>query len=432
MRVLVTGAYGLIGSAVLARLNRDGHALVGAGRSIAAARRSFPYAHWVVADFHVLTTAEAWRPLLENIDAVVNCVGAFQTSMRDDLRRIHVAAPLALFAACKQAGIRRVIHISAIGAGADGASEFATTKGEADAWLAASDLDALVLRPGVVLAAGVFGGSAILRALAGLPWRTPLIAADSAVQIVAAEDVAETVSWALGAGAGARGVLALMHPDPVTIGRLVAEQRRWLGLAPQPVWNVPPPLAATIAKTADGLAYLGWHSPARSTAFAQLAAAPRGDPGAWMAATGIRPMSLAEILAARPPTVQDRWFARLYFLKPAAIGCISGVFIATGLISLGPGWREGMALLGPAQLPPWAAAGIVLGGALLDLALGAALPVRRLTRVTLIAMLWLTVAYLAIATLLDASLWADPLGRLLKTIPLMLLMLFALATLDER
>jgi uncharacterized protein YbjT (DUF2867 family) len=432
MRVLVTGAYGLIGSAVLARLHRDGHALVAAGRSIAAARRSFPYAQWVVADFHALTTAEAWRPLLDRVDAVVNCVGAFQTSLRDDLRCIHVAAPLALFAACTQAGVRRVIHVSAVGAGADGASEFAATKGEADAWLAASELDALVLRPGVVLAAGVFGGSAIVRGLAALPWRTPLIAADSLVQIVAAEDVAETVSWALGPGAGVRGMLELMHPDPITIGHLVAEQRRWLGLPPQPVWNLPQPVAATVAVAADALAYLGWHSPARSTAFAQLAAAPRGDPGTWMAATGIRPMSLSGILAARPPTVQDRWFARLYFLKPVAIGCICGLFIATGLISLGPGWTQAVALLGPAQLPPWAAAGVVLGGALLDLALGAALLLRRLTRVTLIAMLWLTVAYLIIATLLDASLWADPLGRLLKTLPLMALMLFALATLDER
>ena len=42
MRVLVTGAYGLIGSAILARLHRDGHELIAAGRSIDEARRRFP------------------------------------------------------------------------------------------------------------------------------------------------------------------------------------------------------------------------------------------------------------------------------------------------------------------------------------------------------------------------------------------------------
>ena len=44
MRILVTGAYGLIGSACLARLHRDGHALVGVGRAVETAKRSFPYA----------------------------------------------------------------------------------------------------------------------------------------------------------------------------------------------------------------------------------------------------------------------------------------------------------------------------------------------------------------------------------------------------
>ena len=44
MRVLVTGAYGLIGSAVLARLHRDGHELVAAVRRIGEAARRMPYA----------------------------------------------------------------------------------------------------------------------------------------------------------------------------------------------------------------------------------------------------------------------------------------------------------------------------------------------------------------------------------------------------
>jgi uncharacterized protein YbjT (DUF2867 family) len=432
MRVLVTGAYGLIGSAVLARLHQEGHELVGAGRSIAAARRRFPYAQWVAADFHELTMAAQWVPLLTGIDAVVNCVGAFQHGLRDDLRRIHVDAPVALFAACAQAGVKRVVHVSAIGAGASGPSEFATTKGEADDRLAASELDWLILRPGVVLAAGVYGGTAMLRGLAGLPWRTPLISADSKIQIVGADDIAETVAWALGRGAQVRGTFELMHWDVMSIGHVVAEQRRWLGFAPQPVWNLPQPIASLVAKVADALGYLGWRSPARSTAFAQLTAAPLGDPGAWMTATGIRPQSLADILAAHPSTVQDRWFARLYFLKPAAIACLSAFLILTGVISLGPGWAEGVTLLAPARLPWWITASAIVGGAVLDIALGAALLVRRWAPLTLIAMLVLSAAYLIVGTVLVPALWADPLGRLTKIIPIMVLMLFALAVLDER
>jgi len=39
MRVLITGAYGLIGAACLAKLHAEGHDLIGAGRSIEEARR---------------------------------------------------------------------------------------------------------------------------------------------------------------------------------------------------------------------------------------------------------------------------------------------------------------------------------------------------------------------------------------------------------
>src|SRR4051812_22767811 len=100
MRVLVTGGYGLIGAACLARLHREGHALVGAGRTIADAQRRFPYARWIAADVARLTTADAWRPLLSDIDAVVNCVGVLQDSARDDSRRVHVDGTVALFEAC--------------------------------------------------------------------------------------------------------------------------------------------------------------------------------------------------------------------------------------------------------------------------------------------------------------------------------------------
>src|SRR5215510_7235358 len=202
MRVLVTGAYGLIGAACLARLARDGHELVGAGRSIADASRRYPFARWVFADFDRLTEAVAWRPLLQdidakNIDAVVNCVGVLQDGARDDTRRVHVAATCALFDACAAAGVRRVIQISAIGAASDGPTEFARTKAEADAYLAALDLDWLILRPALVLSSVAFGGTAMLRGIAAMPCVVPVIGAGQRIQVISVEDVAETVARAL-------------------------------------------------------------------------------------------------------------------------------------------------------------------------------------------------------------------------------------------
>ena len=103
MRVLVTGAYGLIGSACMARLHADGHDLVAAGRAIADARRRFPYAQWIEADFMRLRDAQAWQPLLGGIDAVVNCVGVLQDGAGDDVQRIQFDGTVALFDGCARA-----------------------------------------------------------------------------------------------------------------------------------------------------------------------------------------------------------------------------------------------------------------------------------------------------------------------------------------
>lgn len=90
MRVLVPGAYGLIGSACLARLRSEGHELIGLGRSIDQARWRFPYARWITADFAKLTDPAAWQAFLQGIDAVVNCVGVLQNGLGDSINQIRM------------------------------------------------------------------------------------------------------------------------------------------------------------------------------------------------------------------------------------------------------------------------------------------------------------------------------------------------------
>jgi uncharacterized protein YbjT (DUF2867 family) len=370
--------------------------------------------------------------LLEGIDAVVNCVGVLQDGSRDNVQAVQVQATCALFDACVVAKIGRVVHISAIGAEPTGPTEFSRTKSVADAYLASLELAAIIVRPGLVMASAVHGGTAILRGLAGLPLVTPSIAGDSRMLVVSADDVAATVAFALGPQAPAKAVWDVAHPQPVTLGAIVTALRQWLGLPPRPIVRLPGWLARCMSTVADGLGWLGWRSPARSTGLQQLARGMVADSAPWMAATGIQPKSLADILAAQPASVQDRWHARLYFLKPLAIGGLAAYWMATGLISLGPGWKEGVALLSSPALSPQMTAFAILAGALLDIALGAALLVRALARPVLITMLLVCVPYLAAATVIDPALWLDPLGRMTKTFVVMLATAFTLAILDER
>ncbi|MGO4727192.1 MULTISPECIES: SDR family oxidoreductase [unclassified Inquilinus] len=431
MRVLVIGGYGLIGGYVLSRLHRQGHAVVGAGREIRMAARRFPYARWVAADLAAMRRPQDWAPHLAGIDAVVNCAGALQDSPRDDLRAVHVDGALALYRACAAAGIRRVVHVSAAAVGAGRETAFNATKQAAEAALAGLDLDWVVLRPGLVLAPAAYGGTALLRGLAGFPGIIPAVHADSVVQLVSAEDVAEAVGRAIDPAAPARIALDLMHPDPVRLAELLVALRGWLGLPPAPVLRLPAGLARIPAAASDAIARLGWRSPMRSTALAQLRMGIAGDGETWQRVLGLRPRSLAEMLAGWPSGVQERWFARLYFLKPLAFAALILFWLASGLIGLAR-LDQAAAVLRDAGVPAGLAVATVGVGSAVDLALAVLACFRRSAGPALLGMVAVSAAYLLGGTLLRPDLWADPLGPLVKVIPGAVLALAALAMLDER
>ncbi|MBM3529325.1 MAG: SDR family oxidoreductase [Alphaproteobacteria bacterium] len=432
MRVLVTGAYGLIGSAVLARLRRGGHDLIAAGRSIEAARRRAPFARWVEADFNRLTRPEDWLPLLDGVDAVVNCVGVLQDGAGDRVRRVQVTATNALFTACERRGVKRAIHISAVGAERGAPTKFARSKAIAEEHLQSLDLDWAILRPGLVIAPAAYGGTAMLRGLAGLPWRIPLVSADARIQIVGVDDLAETVSRCLAPDAPVRVRWDIACPQEFTLARIVVAFREWLGLPPRPFVTVPRGIATLVSRIADALGYLGWRSPARTTALKQLSAGVLGDPLPWMAATGIRPKSLDDVLAQMPASVADRWFARLYLLKPVAIAGLALFWLLTGLIALGPGRDAALGHLLAAGFPAWFAEPFLIAGALLDVVLGLMLLVRRTARLALLTMLAATPFYLLAGTLFAPQLWLDPLGPLLKVVPMLVATALTLAIMDDR
>ena len=432
MRVLVTGAYGLIGSACLARLYREGHEVVAAGRTIGEPARRQPFARWVAADFSRLTKPDDWMPLLAGVVAVVNCVGVLEQSARDDIVRTQVDGTVALFDACKRAGVRRVVHISAIGVSAEGRTDFARTKAQADAHLAGLDLDWTILRPALVMAPVVYGGTAMLRALAAFPLFVPAVFTAKQIQVVSIDDLTETVALCLRPGALARVTWEVAHPQPHALGDIVAALRGWLGFALRPIVNVPLPVVMFISYLATLAGFLGWRSPARPTALTQLIGGVVGDPAPWSQATGIKPRSLSDILAARPASVQDRWFARLYLFKPFAILGFAIFWMATGLNALGPGRDSAVAQFAATGFSNATADLVVLLGAWFDVILGALLLVRRFAKPVLKTMLLATMFYLLSGTWLAPQLWIDPLGPLTKIVPMLVGTALTLAIMDER
>lgn len=430
MRILLLGATGLIGAAAAARLRADGHEVIGAARRLDAAARRVPVARWARIDLRAMRRPDDWLPYLDGVEAVVNSAGVLQDSVRDSTTAVHAEAPSALWQACARAGVRRVVQVSAIGVDRGGVTAFSRSKGVGDSALEASALDWVILRPSVVVGRAAYGGSALLRALAALPV-LPKVPDAGPLDVVQLDEVVETIARMVRLQAPARVALELAGPERLSFGEAVASYRRWLGWKRAPEVRMPGWLMALAWRAGDLVAWFGWRPPIRSTARRELVRGAIGDNQAWIRATGIAPRPLGEALAANPASVQERWFARLYLLKPLAILVFALFWLTTGAVTLGPGWGRAMAVI-----EATAAAGIaellVIGGALLDLAIGAAMLFRRTAKAALTAALATTCLYVLLGSVLAPWLWVDPLGPMLKVWPILVFNLICLAVLDER
>jgi len=426
VRVLLTGAGGLIGAAVLARLRAAGHPVVAVVRS-----GTVPADRVVRLDIARATRPEDWQPHLQGVDAVVNCAGVLQDGPGSATRGVHLEGVAALYAACVRAKVRRVVHVSAIGVDRAQPSGFSQTKRAGEQALQALDLDWVILRPSIVLGRAAFGGSAFFRGLAVLPV-LPVPPGTGPLQTVQLDDLVRTVLFFLAPAAPARIAIDVTDAEQHSFAGIVAAYRRWLGWPPALGLPVPGWLAGLPYRLGDGAGVLGWRPPLRSTARLELARGAAGDGTAWRRLTGIVPTGLEAALAAEPASVQERWFARLYLLKPLGLIVFAAFCIATGLIAIGPGRDGGAALLLSAGFGPGVAEAGVVAGALADIAIGLAMLVRRRARPALWAALGLSLLYLAAGSVLLPGLWGDPLGPLLKLLPILVLNLMLLAILPER
>jgi uncharacterized protein YbjT (DUF2867 family) len=427
MRILITGASGFIGSAITSRLNAARHEVIAVTH-----RTSLPPG---IAWRHFRrdlgrTTKEDWLALLNGVDAVVNCVGVLQDAPGASVDQLHHTGVRRLFEACFEAGVKRVIHFSAIGVDRETPSQFSASKRAGDNFLIELPLDWVILRPSVVVGEAAFGGSALFRGASALPV-VPKFPETAPLQVVQLDDVVQTVVFFLDPKSPSRTTLEICGLERQSFDEVVAGYRRWFGWAPARSLDMAPALARLPYVVGDFLSWLGWRPPIRSNARLEMTRGATGEPEPWMRLTGIRPGTLSEALAAAPPSVQERWFAQLYFTKFLVFLTLVLFWVGTGLVSLGPGFDVGLAYMRAAGVERFAPSGIVLG-AIADLAIGIGIAFRRTCRMALYGALAISAFYAIAGTILLPSLWFDPLGPMLKIWPIMALIVVALAIRTDR
>lgn len=239
MNLLILGGAGFIGSALCERLvDRFG---AGGARLTVPSRRPQRCKHLVPLPTVEVVGANIHDPaalarLVEGRDAVINLVGILHGGAAD-FERAHVELPRKLAAACSAAGVRRVIHVSAIGASAQAPSHYLRSKAAGEAVLSQAGIDLTVLRPSVVFGAGdsFLNLFATLQAWAPM---LPLAGADARFQPVWVEDLASAIVRSLENKATIGRVYECAGPRVYTLAELARLAGQWSGHV-RPVFGVP-------------------------------------------------------------------------------------------------------------------------------------------------------------------------------------------------
>ena len=413
MRILLTGASGFIGAALADALAARGHALTLAVRDPVAATRRLPGHAAIAVDFARDLDIADWRGRVLGMDVVVNAVGIFREHRGQSFEAIHVRAPGALFAACAEAGVRRVVQLSALGADAGAASAYHRGKRAADALLAASGLEAVSVRPSLVFAPDGASASWFL-ALASLPVLPLPDGGGQCLQPIHRDDLVAALVALVERGAHAP-VVDAVGPAPTTLRDYLATLRRALGLGS--AWR--PRLPRWIARmTASAAGRL----PGSLLDADSLAMLERGNCAPADGITrvlGRAPRSPAAFIAPADAS-RLRRAAQLRWLLPMLRGSVALTWIVTGVVSLWVFPREdSLALLGRTGLEDAAAVAALHGAAWLDIALGVATLLLGHRR-ALYALQGLVIfGYTAIITVALPEYWAHPYGPVLKNLPLL-------------
>jgi uncharacterized protein YbjT (DUF2867 family) len=435
--IAVLGASGLIGEAIVLLLSCEGFSVVPIARRFTPAQETAFGTAAVECPIVSMDADGLAKIFAENkIDIVVNCVGVLQDSDRGTTDMVHRAFTARLVASLgSKAESILLVHLSIPGNSEDDSTPFSRSKREAERAIMASSVPFLILRPGFVVAPSAYGGSALMRAIAALPFYFPAGVSERPFAATDVADIARTIAhvarrWRNGERHW-NASWDVMERRPTTVGCVIDAFRKRLGgplrRVVLPIW-----LMQVGARAGDLVAHLGWSPPIRSTSLLELRRGVMGDPEPWIVASGIEPASLESILQRLTVTVQEKWFARLYLAKALILISLVAFWILSGLIALMPAFNAATAILTSHGFPLMLAKTVTVVSSLADIAIGLAITFRRTCPAGLLAGIALSLFYMIGAAIITPEMWIEPLGALVKTVPAIVLMLVALATLENR
>jgi len=418
MRVLVCGATGCVGSAVAHALRSRDHSVVEGSRGASDGRFSMH------VDFMRSREPRAWAERLAaaRIEVVINCVGILTPSREQSFERVHTAGPIELFEGAALAGVRRVLQVSALGAGDDTNARvmpYLHSKRLADDSLAASSLDWAVLRPSLIYgtrsqSAALFATLASLPVI-GLPGRGA-----QRVQPIHVYEIAEAIARLVEQPGELRIVHELGGPSTLSYRDMLAHYRAALGLGPALWLPVPMPLMRLNAWIAEAL-------PQKVYCRDTVELLERGSVPAVNASAellGREPSAMAHGLVVTPPEALFDMSVHLSPLPAAMLrAALAFMWLYTALVSAFLPDESGvLRLLARCGFDgPWGIAAMIFSCGL-NVTLGV-LTLRRPSPLLYAAQCVAVIGYTATAAFNMPELAIDHCGPLVKNVPVLALVM---------
>lgn len=219
--VTIYGGSGFVGRYIAQRMARQGWRVRVAVRRPNDAHFVKPYGvvGQVEPVFCNIRDDDSVRAVMTGAEAVINCVGTFDAKGKNNFGAVQHEGAARIARIAAETGVARMVHISAIGAGADAPSVYGKTKGLGEDAVLASMPDAVILRPSVVFGPedqffNRFAGMARMSPM------VPLFGAETKFQPIYVDDVAAAAE--LGAiGQAAPGVYELGGPEVASFRELI-------------------------------------------------------------------------------------------------------------------------------------------------------------------------------------------------------------------
>ena len=286
MKILICGASGFVGRHLT-------DALRGAGHTVIRAVRRPKEQGDIAVDFLNDNDKEIWLPRLQGIEVVINAVGVLRNSPKYPMQKLHAETPAALFAACAEARVERVVHLSALGVDSGIDVPYFTTKMSAERALFALPAKVLCLRPSVIY--GEDGASAqMFRKMAKLPVHVLPMGGIQLLQPVHIDDICSAVAAWLADTNPDRQIIAAVGSEAVTMRGMLDSYREQMHR--RPAWHVALP-SAFVKLTAMIGDYIP-SSPMCSDTYAMLSAGNTADMAGFQKLLGRTPKSYREFIAA--------------------------------------------------------------------------------------------------------------------------------------